>query len=192
MDVVRERFGDQAIVGAEVGVSTGIHALDILQKMPNVKLLYLIDPYHQDSEWNADNKEANPKFLAHKQAAAKKKLSLFNDRLCWVYKKFEECTIKDIPEPLDFIYIDGNHAYEHVIKDITLAGKLVKKGGIIGGHDVGSEGIDRALKEFCKKNQVKFIVEQNESFRVKGTLKQQGWDWWLCFQSPQHRILANQ
>lgn len=36
---------------------------------------------------------------------------------------------------LDFIYIDGNHRYPFVKRDIENAKKLVKKGGIIAGHD---------------------------------------------------------
>jgi len=38
-------------------------------------------------------------------------------------------------ESLDYVYIDGDHEYSHIIEDITEWTKKVKKGGIIAGHD---------------------------------------------------------
>jgi predicted O-methyltransferase YrrM len=38
-------------------------------------------------------------------------------------------------ETYDFVYIDGLHTYEGVKTDITNYLPLVKKGGVIGGHD---------------------------------------------------------
>lgn len=44
--------------------------------------------------------------------------------------------VKTIPdESLDFVFIDGNHAYEYVVEDIALWSKKVRKGGIVYGHD---------------------------------------------------------
>jgi len=179
MDAVKERFGNQILVGAEVGVSHGIHAINILQKMPNVKLLYLIDPYLKGSIWESHKGPAKQKILESTKKTGKKKLSRFNNRTQWIYKQFEECTIEDIPEPLDFVYIDGNHAYEHISKDLALASQLVKNGGVIGGHDAGSLGIERAIKEFCETKQIKRYGANNGEFMVHGVLKCQGWDWWL-------------
>ena len=178
MDAVKERFGNQVIVGAEVGVSNGIHAVNILQNMPNVKLLYLVDPYLEGSIWESHKGPAKQRILEATKTATKQKMFPFVNRTQWIYKQFEECTQEDV-EPLDFIYIDGNHAYDHIKKDIELAGQLVKKGGVIGGHDIGSLGVDRAVKEFCETKQIKFQVENNGFFSVKGALKAQGWDWYL-------------
>ena len=36
---------------------------------------------------------------------------------------------------LDFIYIDANHAYDFVVKDIELWFPKLKKGGVFAGHD---------------------------------------------------------
>ena len=179
MDAVKERFGNQVIVGAEVGVSKGHHAKDILQNMPNVRLLYLVDPYLEGSIWESHKGPAKQRILEATKTATKQKLSPFNNRTQWIYKQFEECTVKDIPESLDFIYIDGNHAYEHVSKDIALAAQLVKKGGVIGGHDAGALGIERAIKEFCEAKQIKRQGANNGWYMLKGTEMPQGWDWWL-------------
>ena len=42
-------------------------------------------------------------------------------------------TVED--ESLDFVFIDGNHAYEWVVEDLALWTPKVKKGGIVYGHD---------------------------------------------------------
>ena len=53
---VKQKFGNQPIIGAEVGVAEAQNALDILLAMPNVKLLYLVDPYVKYPEWKMDGK----------------------------------------------------------------------------------------------------------------------------------------
>jgi hypothetical protein len=53
-------------------------------------------------------------------------------------------------EYLDFVYIDGDHKYEEVKRDIECWFPKVKKGGCIGGHDYGKKnylGVRRAVKE---------------------------------------------
>ncbi len=179
MDAVKERFGNKVLVGAEVGVSNGIHAINILQSMPNVKLLYLVDPYLEGSIWESHKGPAKQRVSEFNKIVGTTLLTPFTDRTRWIYKPFEECSSEDIPEPLDFVYIDGNHAYEHISKDIALASQFVKKGGVIGGHDAGDLGIERAIKEFCKKNRIKRHGANNGQFMVHGVLKCQGWDWWL-------------
>ncbi|MHA1724323.1 MAG: class I SAM-dependent methyltransferase [Promethearchaeota archaeon] len=39
-------------------------------------------------------------------------------------------------KPIDVLFIDGDHTYEGVKKDFEMYGPLVKKGGIIGFHDI--------------------------------------------------------
>ena len=153
---VKERYGNSSIIGAEVGVFAGNHVLDILRNMPNVTILYLVDPY-----FNAEGVKNK----------AKRNLSPFGGRVRWVYKQFEKCTREDIPHPLDFIYIDGNHRYEYVKRDIALATQLVKRGGVVGGHDWGSQSVKKAVKEYCMGNKVEVHAAKNVNFG--------GRDWWF-------------
>jgi len=39
-------------------------------------------------------------------------------------------------EPVDFLFIDGDHSYEGVKKDFEMYSPLVKRGGIIAFHDI--------------------------------------------------------
>ena len=45
-----------------------------------------------------------------------------------------------LPE-LDVIYIDGDHRYDFVLKDIELSLRKIKKNGIISGHDYNNNDI---------------------------------------------------
>lgn len=168
---VRKKFENQSVVGAEVGVARGTNALDILKYMPNLRLLYLIDPYKHYPEWTstlAKNRLYWPEDLEIIKNEAEGVLSPFKSRIKWVFKFFEECTHEDI-DPLDFIYIDGNHACEYVLKDIEVARNLVKKGGVISGHDFhpaspspDSDEVYKAVTEYSKKYNVVFSHEHED------------------------------
>jgi|3_EtaG_2_1085321.scaffolds.fasta_scaffold06854_4 hypothetical protein len=61
---------------------------------------------------------------------------------------------------LDFVYIDGEHSYEAVSKDIGDWWPRVKRGGILAGHDYNdtNPGSIRAVDEFAEKAGVKFKI----------------------------------
>jgi predicted O-methyltransferase YrrM len=67
-------------------------------------------------------------------------------------------TLKSITEELDFLFIDGNHFYDFVKKDLEMYGPLVRKGGIIAMHDIGyteEGGVYKLWQEI--KNKYGFI-----------------------------------
>lgn len=50
----------------------------------------------------------------------------------------------------DFVFIDGEHSYEQTRRDILNYMRLVKKGGLISGHNFGGNthpGVEKAVKE---------------------------------------------
>jgi len=54
-------------------------------------------------------------------------------------------------EELDFVYIDGNHEYSNVKKDIQLWYPKIKKGAYIAGDDYDwhlGDDVKRAVNEF--------------------------------------------
>ena len=78
--------------------------------------------------------------------------------------------IKDFkPESLDFVYIDANHSYKNMKDDIEGWSKIVRKGGIVSGHDYGhfkhkdrNLGTKKAINEYIEKNKQKlFLVNSN-------------------------------
>ena len=69
----------------------------------------------------------------------------------------------------DWAYIDGNHLYEFVKKDLILCIKKVKTGGIIAGDDYYEGGwcdggVKKAVDEFINMNSLKLIETKNNQF----------------------------
>ena len=59
----------------------------------------------------------------------------------------------------DFVYIDGDHRFTPVHKDLRWWYKKVRSGGFFGGHDyinVPKCGVVRAVNNFAIRNEVKF------------------------------------
>jgi hypothetical protein len=94
--------------------------------------------------------------LSDAEINARKILIDHQDFVVWI-KDLSQNAIKKIEEPLDYVYIDGNHAYEYVVDDIKNYFPLVRSGGIIGGHDFYNgfqsehDGVVRAVCEFAVK-----------------------------------------
>lgn len=61
-----------------------------------------------------------------------------------------------VSEKADFVFIDGDHRYASVVKDIENGLSMLKPGGILSGHDYNYEGwpeVTRAVDEkFGKEN----------------------------------------
>ena len=90
------------------------------------------------------------------------------------------CISKLEDDFLDMIYLDGDHSYEGVKRDIDVAFKKVKNGGWLMGHDYEMNmkkarkyyqfGVKNAVDEFCKNNNQKIYakgVDGCVSFAIK-------------------------
>jgi hypothetical protein len=161
--------------GAEIGVAYGGHADYMLSNCPGLKKLYCVDPYTPD--YNStdgyslpDGKPFGPAEYEELYLHALHRLNRFGDRQelirqssheAWATVLFDRMTSE---ERLDFVFIDGRHTFGDAMADIELWGNLVRKGGIIAGHDYKHEsypGVTRAV---------------NASFQFIN--KEDGYVWW--------------
>ena len=108
----------------------------------------------------------------------------YNDRVIFI-RKFSTDAINDIPNEIDFLYIDGNHRYSYVLKDLIGFYPKVKKNGCIVGDDAvdtdnftrnengdvlitwspgcfGNYGVIKAFNEFCKNNNLNGVIIGNQ------------------------------
>lgn len=171
-----ERLGVKGkdLIGAEIGVYKGEHAESLLENL-SIKKLYLIDPYKLYDEYDEGKKhygiDQDPLDLVEREA--QKRLEKYSDKIIWV-KKMSTDALIDIPNNLDFVYIDGNHQYEFVKKDIETYYPKIKLGGILGGHDMYNgfcfehNGVVQAVAEFVVKNNLQLYVELPDWWVVKG------------------------
>jgi len=140
----------QNLIGVEIGTLHALNAQSILQNL-NVKHLYLVDPYtiYDDGINTYQNRDKDYEI-------AKQRMKPFRNKVTFIVKTSEDA-ICDILTSLDFVYIDGNHDYEHVKQDLELYYPLVRSGGVIGGHDFRAdcEGLCRAVLEFADEHKLK-------------------------------------
>jgi predicted O-methyltransferase YrrM len=79
--------------------------------------------------------------------------------------RIEEIEKYLIPETFDMVFIDGDHSYNACLRDISIAERIIKKGGIITIHDYGT-GYSQ-LQDVTKA--VNYVWPRN-SFRVIDSL----------------------
>jgi predicted O-methyltransferase YrrM len=72
------------------------------------------------------------------------------------HKDFRACLLRDFEATADMVFIDADHSREAVTRDIKLAMKLVKPGGLVCGHDYGLTdwpGVTRAVDAYAANSQ---------------------------------------
>jgi len=116
------------ITMAEVGCYRGESTLMFMQS-GKVEKLYAIDTW-RPGQFEIAEREFNEKLAGYN--VVKLKMTM-------------EEAVEYLPK-LDFIYIDADHSYEWVTKDIIASLKVIKLGGIIGGHDYAENYSTRVVK----------------------------------------------
>ena len=154
--------GKKNLVGAEIGVSAGDNAFDMLVKL-NINTLFLIDPYVGFAQWSQAK-------LDEHLRTAKSLLHNFNYKIIWLRKKSVEAVEDLYDGELDFIYIDGDHSYEGTYNDLELYWPKVKKGGLFCGDNMEVGTVANALRKFAEK--------YNQHFEVELNIDGETLDWW--------------
>jgi Methyltransferase domain len=72
----------------------------------------------------------------------------------------------------DWVYLDGNHLYEFVLKDLETYYPKVKAGGFLVGDDYGVEGwwedgVTRAVGAFARRGKCEKLVVRRDQFILR-------------------------
>jgi len=148
---VKELYKKKKVTGVEIGVASGINAYNILRVL-NIEKLYLIDPY------NCANEKS---FII-----AKRLLQPYKKRIIFV-KERSHIIANQIPNDLDFVYIDGDHSYKGIQNDFYSYYPKIKTGGVIGGHDFCFHSMDV----------IRFVLDLRKQFGYGIDVKEN--DWWI-------------
>lgn len=129
-------------IGAEIGVLSGEYSEVLCRLNPKAKI-YSIDSWISYSEFPDFTKK---NVLSNCYNTAVKTLGKYKNSN--IIKKTSMDAIRDFAdESLDFVYIDANHTFEYVFKDVTKWSKKVRKGGIVAGHDFEEHIAKKAFGE---------------------------------------------
>lgn len=152
------------IIGAEIGVAKGLNAVDMLKNCEFLKL-YGIDPYPSGNE--AERKEMF------------NNLKPFGNRYQYIDMDSVEAS-KQFPNNFfDYVYIDGSHDRESVLKDLHYWYPKVKVGGFLAGHDSWYKDVAEAVRDFVLTNKIQgfttYLLKDELVFSDEALYM----DWWI-------------
>jgi hypothetical protein len=149
-------------VCAEVGTYRGDFAAAIL-RASNPKQLYLVDSWEHRSEEKYEGASYGGHALAGQQGmdamyegvVARFRAEIDSGAIVIKRARSLEAAASFPDESLDWVYIDADHSYEGVKRDLDAYYSKVKPGGFIAGDDYGQgdkwfgHGVTRAVDEFA-------------------------------------------
>ena len=153
---IKDHVEGETRCGAEIGVHKGKFSHYILNNVPTLKMLTLVDPWKEWSDGErykdaghrlvAENQEENYQTTMKAVSASPNGMA----RVSVLRMLSEEAAKHVVNRSLDFVFIDADHSYEGCKEDIAAWAPKVRPGGLIMGHDYGSRkwGVKRAVNEF--------------------------------------------
>ena len=155
----------------EIGTFRGVNAKHILDNL-KTKKIYLVDPYGKYTDGSTNKKRVVTKQdLSKPKKEAHNRLRYYDQKgyIKWV-EKYSDDAVKQIPLS-DYIYIDGEHSYEQVKKDLENYYPKLKGSGIMAGHDIHLVGVLNAVQDFTRKKDLHFQVAGQDWWFIKPSTK---------------------
>jgi predicted O-methyltransferase YrrM len=164
----KEKYGNRAIIVLEVGVWQGDNAVALLQGL-NCHRLYLLDSWHDE-------------YQGYKYPGA-------HGRAQKVFRRFDKhdnviivrADSLDFPlfpaQYFDYIYLDGDHSYEYVSRELVKYWACLEPGGMLAGDNYEMDGVRKAVGEFCVKANNYNLETDNWKKTADG--KTDVLDWWI-------------
>lgn len=150
------------MIAVEVGVASGLFSRDLL--VNGIDKLYSVDAWRtlnqsgdaaSDQKWHNDNYDNTVKLLTP-----------FGERSIILRGLCDEMA-KEVPDnSLGLVYLDGDHSYEGVMRDIAKWYPKLVVGGIISTHDYENPayGTKKAFTEFANENGLEiYLLPENKS-----------------------------
>jgi hypothetical protein len=133
LEKCRQITGDRSLF-VEIGANVGESCL-LASAFDFIETVVSIDPFgeYQFEDYKKRTRHCSRTYIRNKSEA--------------VANKFSDSEI-------DILYVDGDHSYESVSRDLELYHPKIKEGGVLGGHDYGKAHPEtiKAVDEFCEKN----------------------------------------
>jgi len=142
------------IIWVEIGVHKARSPAHVFARF-NIEKMYLIDPYTALSY--CSRFETQPRQDQHKKTAHEA-LEAHKEKCIWL-EDFSENVVDTFEDnSVDVVFIDGDHSYEAVLRDLKNYYPKVRPGGIIAGDDYHEEEVQAAVKEFQKNFDPPFLL----------------------------------
>lgn len=137
----------------EIGTFQGRTTLNMALNAPEARIYTLDLPsaelnttrltIEEEEKLYVDKDVSGERFLNH--PAREHIIQLFGDSATFDFSPYHDT--------IDFMFVDGSHAYEYVLNDTEAALKMVRKGGLIVWHDYTNWiGVQRGLNHYFQTN----------------------------------------
>ena len=133
----------KVIQGIELGVRSAQDAAILLARLPVT--IIGVDNYLPYIDVQAEiTEEMQAKVKGHAIQLQKE----YPDRFSLDFRDSIEAASKYPDKAYDFVFIDANHSYAEVKKDLLAWYNKVKPGGVYCGHDYSMDGVKAATTQF--------------------------------------------
>lgn len=165
-------------IGAEIGVHKGDFSRRILD-LVRPRELHLIDPWrHEPSAtykdaWYGGHACGQAEMDTRYVGVCARFATEIRSGTVIVHRGNSSDVLERFgDEYFDWVYIDGNHLYAFVLKDLQLSTSKTATGGYIAGDDYSSpgwwrDGVRRAVDEFIEGRVVQLVDIRNGQFVLR-------------------------
>lgn len=168
VQALKQLYGNKPVTVLECGVLRGAHAIEMWKAL-NIKELYLLDQWRE--KWEHYH------------------MPQIRDYAMEVFKYFDQMQNVFIirgdalkfpgfhEAQFDFVYLDDNHKYLHVLAEMRRYYDTVKVGGILAGDNYTPGGqVEKAVKKFCADARCTYTWAERKKAAKSGVPVG---DWWI-------------
>ena len=156
------------IKGLEIGVASGWNMNFFLEKISQLDLTG-IDPYLPFTDWN--DLVHTQDLMSSQYQAALKNISKYQNRSRILRSKSEDIYNMFNDNHFDYIFVDGGHTYDAVLRDCINYYPKLRSGGIFSGHDALLSDVMNAVNDFRAQEKIPgdiWYVKDYVWFWIKG------------------------
>jgi len=135
---------NKGAIAVEVGSYLGASTCFISAGLRKVEgKLLCIDTWHNET-MPEGNQDTMALFIENTK--------FFSNAISVLRKRTEALSVGELPDVIDFAFIDADHSYEAVKNDITLIAPRIRDTGVLAFHDTKHfSGVSRAVGELLGK-----------------------------------------
>lgn len=160
MEIVTKKQGRNVLVNlfaGKTGVELGTERGKFAEKIAEVaEKLYVVDLWKSYGEYRT---HVDDSYYEEIYEDCKRRLSRYD--VGFVRDDIDSAAKIFADESMQFIYLDGNHEYEHVRRNLETWWRVLVPDGIMSGHDITGrhgKGVKKAVMEFAAEKGIDEIV----------------------------------
>jgi hypothetical protein len=166
-------------VGAEIGVHEGDFSRRIL-RLARPRRLHLVDPWRYESaepyarslyggRLGGDQAHMDRRYDAVRRRF---RAEVASGQVEILRQRSDEACARFVDGYFDWVYVDGDHHYEQVLRDLELYARPLKPDGLLTGDDYGGggwwgDGVTRAVDDFVARGTCDVVQIRDRQFVLR-------------------------